>query len=83
MSAPARNEVWPLLAEGTRIRHKRAPYLTGYIKHYEYLIGGGISAIPYCIGWDDSARAHEVLGFLFVYASDEGIESIPDEVAMA
>ena len=64
----------PKLAEGTRVRHREHPELTGVIKHYEWNAPGVLSAIPYCIGWDDSALACERLGFLFVYATDDGVE---------
>jgi hypothetical protein len=66
-----RGEVWP---ERTRIRSTIDPTLTGVIKHWEYNRPGVLSPVPYCIGWDDSARAAAVLGWFFVYASDNGIE---------
>jgi hypothetical protein len=65
-----------LIPEGTRIRHKRLPHLTGYIKAHEWSGPGTISAIPYLIGWDDSEAAARELGWLFVYAGNESIEVI-------
>ena len=59
-----------ILVEGTRVRSIEHPELTGVIKHWEWNKPGVLSPIPYCIGWDDSSRACELLGFLFVYASD-------------
>ena len=66
-----------LLPEGARVRSIRHPELTGRIKHYEWNAPGVLSPIPYCIGWDDSARACEVLGWLFVYAGPDGVERAP------
>jgi len=63
-----------LLPEGTRIRSTTCPELTGIIKHYEWNDHGILSPIPYCIEWDDSARACEKLGWFFVYAGIDGIE---------
>ena len=65
----------PKLSPGDRVRSIQHPELTGVIKHYEYHERGWLSPIPYCIGWDDSARACAVLGWLFVYASDAGVEA--------
>ena len=62
-----------LLPEGARVRSATVPTLTGYIKHYEWTNAERISPIPYCIGWDDSAEAARRLGFMFVYASPEGV----------
>ena len=73
-----RTEPAEVLPEGTRIRSKLVPELTGVIKHWEYNRPGVLSPIPYCIGWDDSSRAHEALGFLFVYASDDSVEPVPE-----
>ena len=70
-------ETVPALAEGDRVRSREHPELTGYIKHYEWTKPGQLSPIPYCIGWDDSALACEVLGWFFVYASDAGVEAVP------
>lgn len=56
-----------LLAEGTRVRSRQHPDLTGYVKHYEWNKPGKLSPIPYCIGWDDPHRACGVLGWLFVW----------------
>jgi hypothetical protein len=64
----------PLLEEGARVRSRQHPELTGYVKHYEWNAPGRLSPIPYCIGWDDSARAAATLGWLFVYASDASVE---------
>lgn len=69
-----------ILPEGTRIRSKEYPELTGIIKHYEWNKPGVLSPIPYCIGWDDSGAAHDALGWMFVYASDNSVE--PDPAAV-
>jgi hypothetical protein len=66
----------PKLAPGDRCRSIRHPELTGTVKHYEYHERGWLSPLPYRIGWDDSSRACDVLGWLFVYASDHGVEAI-------
>jgi hypothetical protein len=66
-----------ILPEGTRIRDRKRPELTGVIKHWEYNKPGILSPVPYCIGWDDSGLAHEVLGWFFVYASDFSVEAVP------
>ena len=68
-----------VLPVGTRIRSKQHPELTGYVKAHEYHESGAISPIPYLIGWDDSEAASRTLGWLFVYASESGIEPL-DEV---
>ena len=65
-----------ILPEGTRVRSIEHPELTGYIKHWEYNAPGILSTIPYCIGWDDSARACAELGWFFVYASDRSVEPV-------
>jgi hypothetical protein len=69
-----------ILPEGTRVRHRQHPGLTGYIKHWEYnrSIDRGdarniLSPIPYCIGWDDSERAYRTLGFMFVYPHPDNV----------
>lgn len=68
-------ETFALLPEGTRIRSKSHPHLTGVIKHYEWHVETNtISPIPYCIGWDDSDRACAELGWFFVYSGPGGIE---------
>ena len=69
-------ETIELLPIGTRIRNRQYPQLTGYIKDHEYADGDHISPIPYLIGWDDSRKASELLGWFFVYAGNEGIEPI-------
>lgn len=69
-----------VLPEGTRIFHKRLPELTGYIKAHEWTSTGVLSGIPYLIGWDDSARAHDLLGWFFVYAGNESVAAARDEV---
>lgn len=68
-----------VLPVGTRVRSKKHPELTGYVKRHEYHESGRISPIPYCIGWDDSAATYIKLGMGFVYATDGSIEAI-DEV---
>ena len=72
-----------ILPEGTRVRSRQHPELTGYIKHYEWNKAfrrgddaNVLSSVPYCIGWDDSARAADLLGWFFVYASDDGVEPV-------
>lgn len=86
MNAAPRRPDWSpdpatLIPPGTRVRSTVDPTLTGYVKHWEWNAPGVISGIPYCIGWDDSERAHEVLGFLFVYAIEGGVEPIPEAEA--
>lgn len=66
-----------LLPVNTRIRHVRVRELTGRIKANERNRPGVLSAIPYCIGWDDPGLAHERLGFLFVYADVDTVEQLP------
>lgn len=62
------------LKPGDRIRHRRHSELTGTIKAYEWNKPGVLSAIPYNVAWDDSGRAHELLGMFWIYASDHGVE---------
>lgn len=71
-----------LLPVGTRIRSVKHPELTGYIKDLEWTDPrkGLISPIPYLIGWDDSSRACDVLGWLFVYSGPDSVERIPAAV---
>jgi len=67
-----------LLPEGARIRSRKHPQLTGVIKHYEWRTDvAQLSPIPYCVGWDDSALAHDILGWMFVYPHPDSIEPIP------
>jgi hypothetical protein len=65
------------LTIGQRCRSKQHPELTGRVKAYEWNKPGVLSPIPYCIEWDDSSRAAGLLGWFFVYASDDGVEAIP------
>jgi hypothetical protein len=65
-----------VLPERTRVRSRQHPELTGVIKHWEYNRPGVLSPVPYCIGWDDSGLAHDLLGLFFVYASDDGVEPL-------
>lgn len=65
-----------VLPERTRVRSREHPELTGVIKHWEYNRPGVLSPVPYCIGWDDSAEACRVLGWFFVYASDDDVEPV-------
>lgn len=67
-----------LLPVGARIRHRRHPELTGRIKAHEYNRPGVLSPIPYCIEWDSSGRACDMLGWFFVYATDETVEVLAD-----
>lgn len=68
-----------LLPVGTRIRHRNHG-LTGTIKAHEWnnIQNRIISPIPYLIGWDDSERAADLLGWFFVYASNESVEPTDD-----
>lgn len=63
-----------ILGEGTRVRSKRHPHLTGYIKAWEYNRPGVLSPVPYLIRWDDSSEAARLLGWFFVYSADDGVE---------
>lgn len=65
----------PLIDPGTRIRSKQHPELTGLMDRWEYHESGRVSGIPYHVTWDDSGHACDLLGWLFVYASDGGIEA--------
>jgi hypothetical protein len=65
------------LPVGARVRHRRHPELTGLIKQHELHESGAFSPIPYCIAWDDSGRAADLLGWFFVYASDDTVERVP------
>ena len=73
-----------LLKPQDRVRHKRYPELTGRVKQYEWSDNpahkGQLSPLPYCIDWDDSRWASELLGWFFVYASDASVERL-EEVA--
>lgn len=64
----------PLLRAGDRIRHKTHQQLTGHVKRLEFHESGKVSAIPYCVGWDDSELACSLLGIMFVYSDDDAIE---------
>jgi hypothetical protein len=64
-----------LLPVGTEIRHVRHPELTGYIRALEWTDRDHISPIPYNIAWDNSTQAYDVLGFMFVYACVDDVES--------
>ena len=75
----AGGDTMDILPEGTRIRSIQHPELTGVIKHYEYNRPGLLSPIPYCIGWDDSAHAAALLGWLFVYPSPSAIEPLKEQ----
>jgi hypothetical protein len=79
MAVTKSGEVIALLPVGTRIRSIQHPELTGYIKAHEYADREHISPIPYLIGWDDSQRAAETLGWFFVYASNGGVESVESD----
>lgn len=70
------------LEVGTRIQHRRHPELSGRIQALEYQLGGEVSAIPYNIQWDNNDLAYDLLGYFFIYASDESIEveQEPDEL---
>jgi hypothetical protein len=65
-----------VLPEGTRIRHKRHPELTGSIGNYEWNAPGVLSALPYLIRWDDSSRAYDVLGGFGIYAPATSVEPV-------
>ena len=67
-----------VLPVGTPVRHKRYPELIGKIVHYEYHESGKISPLPYCVHWNDSRRASELLGWFFVYPSRDEIEEMPN-----
>lgn len=73
---PTVAEPEPALTPGTRIRHRRHPELTGRIENIERQDNGHPSAIPYCLDWDDSDRAHDVLGMLFNYGTDDSIKAL-------
>lgn len=66
-----------LLNPGTPIRSKSHPELTGRIKCWEYRDRETLSMIPYNVAWDDESRAHDLLGWLWIYASPESIEPLP------
>jgi hypothetical protein len=65
-----------LVPVGTRIRHRRHPELTGYIKGLEWTRPGELSPVPYLIGWDDSGRACDLLGWFFVYSHPDSVERL-------
>ncbi len=67
-----------LLKPGDPVRHKTFTELTGRVKHYEFCRDGTISAIPYCIEWDDVDEAYTRLGAMFVYAGDWTVEFVED-----
>jgi hypothetical protein len=64
------------LPVGTAIRHRLHPELRGLIARHEYTDSGALSAIPYAIQWDDSDQAYALLGWFFVYASDDTVEPV-------
>ncbi len=68
-----------VLPEGLRIRSVKHPRLAGSLAKHECHESGKISPIPYCIQWDDSAEARDVLGRLFVYAGVDQIEPEPGQ----
>lgn len=65
----------PMIEPGTRVRSRQRPELTGLMDRWEYHESGRVSGIPYHVIWDDSTEACRLLGWLFVYASDAGIEA--------
>ena len=65
-----------MVPPGTPVRHSQHPELTGRIKTWEWKEPGVLSAIPYSIAWDDSRRAADVLGWMFVYATPDSVEPI-------
>lgn len=67
----------PALAPGTRVRARKHHDLIGTIEGIEYCNPGCVAGIPYRIRWDDSSRAAEVRGWLFVYGSDGDLEPLP------
>lgn len=66
-----------MVSVGTRIRSIQHPDLTGVIKGLEWTGAGQLSPLPYLIGWDDSSRAADVLGWFFVYGSPDSVEPLP------
>ena len=67
-------EMIHVLPIGTRVRHKKHPELTGYIKQHEYHESGKISPIPYNVNWDNNALASRLLGWFFIYSTNEALE---------
>lgn len=65
-----------LLPVGTRVRCVSNPDLVGTVDRYEWRDEHRLSAIPYAIAWDNPTRARVLRGWLFPYATVEGIEAI-------
>lgn len=65
------------LQPGDRVRHRKHPDLVGEVKCYEWTRPGVLSAIPYNVAWDDEQRASVVIGWFWIYASDDSIEALP------
>ncbi len=74
----AEYRVEDLLPVGTRIRSVSNHDLTGTVDRYEWMARDPqrLSAIPYAIAWDNPTRARVLRGWLFPYATPEGIEAI-------
>lgn len=68
-----------LLPVGTRVRCVSNPDLVGTVDRYEWMARDPqrLSSIPYAIAWDNPTRARVLRGWLFPYATPDGIERIP------
>jgi len=62
-------EMMDLLVIGTRVRHTKYPFLTGYIKDWEFHESGKVSPFPYLVYWDDWRLARELLDPSHIYPS--------------
>ena len=50
--------------------------MIGRIKHYEMHESGKVSPIPYNVEWVASGEASKLLGWFFIYQSNDSIEVI-------
>jgi hypothetical protein len=68
----------PKLKPGDHCRSIQHPEIEGVVVKYEYHDRGWLSPIPYLISWDHPDWAYGALGMLGAYASDRGVEAIPE-----
>ena len=60
----------------TRIADKNNPSLQGIIEGIAYLSGGGLSALPYILKWDNEILARELRGRFYFWGADDIIELV-------
>lgn len=76
---PVEHAKYSILPIGTRVRDVRHPEIVGRIRGYEWKSPGSLSLIPYNVEWDDDRRAHETLGWMWIYATPGQIEEVVDD----